>query len=61
MTRHILACTSSKSGKGKTSITPRALACTIALAVRRPDYWLWFWIGPHTEYDKLLEQQPAVP
>lgn len=27
-----------------------------ALAVRRPDHWLWFWIGPHAEYDKLLKQ-----
>ena len=27
-----------------------------ALAVRRRDYWLWFWIGPHAEYDKLLDQ-----
>jgi hypothetical protein len=25
-----------------------------ALAVRRPQYWLWFWIGTHAEYDKLL-------
>ncbi len=25
-----------------------------ALAVRRQDDWLWFWIGTHAEYDKLL-------
>jgi hypothetical protein len=25
-----------------------------ALAIRRPDHWLWFWIGPHDDYDKLL-------
>lgn len=25
-----------------------------ALALRRPDYWLWFWIGTHAEYDKRL-------
>lgn len=27
-----------------------------ALAVRRVDHWLWFWIGRHAEYDKLLDQ-----
>ncbi len=27
-----------------------------ALAIRRPDHWLWFWIGPHAEYDKLVKQ-----
>ena len=26
-----------------------------ALAKRLPDTWLWFWIGPHAEYDKLFE------
>ena len=27
-----------------------------ALAIRQgPDTWLWFWIGPHAEYDKLLQ------
>jgi hypothetical protein len=26
-----------------------------ALAGRLPDTWLWFWIGPHAEYDKLLQ------
>lgn len=26
-----------------------------ALAKRLPDTWLWFWIGPHSEYGKLLE------
>jgi len=25
-----------------------------ALAIRKPDYFLWFWIGSHAEYDKLL-------
>ena len=24
------------------------------LAIRRPEHWLWFWIGTHAEYDKLL-------
>ena len=27
-----------------------------ALAVRQRDHWLWFWIGAHGEYDKLLAQ-----
>ncbi len=27
-----------------------------ALAFRRADYWLWFWIGPHAEYDKLIDR-----
>ena len=27
-----------------------------ALAIRKPDHWLWFWIGSHAEYDKLLDQ-----
>jgi hypothetical protein len=25
-----------------------------ALALRQPDCWIWFWIGTHAEYDKLL-------
>jgi hypothetical protein len=25
-----------------------------ALAVKAPDGWVWFWIGPHTEYDRQL-------
>jgi hypothetical protein len=25
-----------------------------ALAVRTEDRWVWFWIGSHSEYDKLL-------
>jgi hypothetical protein len=27
-----------------------------AVAVRDGDVWVWFWIGPHTEYDALLAQ-----
>jgi hypothetical protein len=27
-----------------------------ALAVRRTDCWLWFWIGSHADYDKFLDQ-----
>jgi hypothetical protein len=27
-----------------------------ALAVRKVDHWLWFWIGSHAEYDHLLDQ-----
>ena len=25
-----------------------------ALAVRGGDVWIWFWIGSHAEYDRLL-------
>jgi hypothetical protein len=25
-----------------------------ALAARQGDVWLWFWIGSHAEYDRLL-------
>jgi hypothetical protein len=25
-----------------------------ALAVEVPDGWLWFWIGSHSEYDRLI-------
>lgn len=28
-----------------------------ALAIKRPDAYLWFWIGPHDEYDQLLARQ----
>lgn len=24
------------------------------LAVKREDVYIWFWIGPHDEYDKIL-------
>lgn len=27
-----------------------------ALAVREGDVWVWFWIGSHAEYDRLLTQ-----
>lgn len=27
-----------------------------ALARRRPDAWLWFWIGSHEDYNKLLRR-----
>ncbi len=27
-----------------------------ALAYRRPDRWVWFWIGSHAEYDGLLKR-----
>jgi hypothetical protein len=27
-----------------------------ALAFRRPDRWVWFWIGSHAEYDSLLKR-----
>jgi len=25
-----------------------------ALAVRTEDHWIWFWIGSHSDYDKVL-------
>ncbi|HEY7349702.1 MAG TPA: hypothetical protein VH599_15405 [Ktedonobacterales bacterium] len=25
-----------------------------ALAYRKPDHLLWFWIGTHAEYDKII-------
>lgn len=27
-----------------------------ALAIKRANYWLWFWIGSHAEYDQILQQ-----
>lgn len=27
-----------------------------ALAVRKDDTWIWFWIGSHSDYDKLLKR-----
>lgn len=27
-----------------------------ALAVREGERWVWFWIGSHAEYDRLLAQ-----
>lgn len=27
-----------------------------ALAVRRTDHWLWFWIGTHADYGAFLDQ-----
>jgi len=29
-----------------------------ALATRDGDTWLWFWIGPHDEYEHLIRSQP---
>jgi len=26
-----------------------------ALAVKRTDHWLWFWIGSHAEYNQILK------
>jgi hypothetical protein len=28
-----------------------------AVGVKHDDHMLWFWIGPHAEYDKLLKRQ----
>lgn len=27
-----------------------------ALAVRRQDLWIWFWIGTHADYENLLNR-----
>ena len=27
-----------------------------ALAVKREDAYVWFWIGPHQDYDKILSK-----
>ena len=27
-----------------------------ALAVRDQETWIWFWIGSHADYDKLLQR-----
>ncbi len=27
-----------------------------ALAIRQQDYLLWFWIGSHADYDKMLSR-----
>jgi len=27
-----------------------------ALAIRQPDCLLWFWVGSHTDYDKMLSR-----
>jgi hypothetical protein len=27
-----------------------------ALAIRKPDYLVWFWIGSHADYDKMLSR-----
>ena len=27
-----------------------------AVAYREGDTWVWFWIGPHSEYDQLLKR-----
>ncbi len=29
---------------------------TSAFAIRKPDYLLWFWIGSHAEYEKMLSR-----
>jgi len=32
-----------------------------ALAVESDEELVWFWIGSHAEYDKLVAQKPANP
>lgn len=41
--------------RGRTYYSVRVGLHYCALAERLPDTWLWFWIGTHAEYDKLLE------
>ena len=41
--------------QGRTYYSVRVGLHYRALAERLPDTWLWFWIGTHAEYDKLLE------
>jgi hypothetical protein len=41
--------------RGQTYYSVRVGLHYRALAERLPDTWLWFWIGTHAEYDKLLK------
>jgi hypothetical protein len=48
--RAIRLCNSRKS-----DVTgPPASACAIALAVEVDGGYLWFWIGSHADYDRLI-------
>jgi hypothetical protein len=33
---------------------PFVSACAIALAAEVDDSYLWFWIGSHADYDRLI-------
>lgn len=43
-----------KVGKGKQLWSVRVGRQYRALGRDKPEGIVWFWIGPHTEYDKLL-------
>jgi hypothetical protein len=43
-----------KIGKSKQLWSVRVGAHYRALGVEKPEGIVWFWIGTHTEYDKLL-------
>jgi hypothetical protein len=43
-----------KIGKSKQLWSVRVGAHYRALGVEKPEGVVWFWIGTHTEYDKLL-------
>jgi hypothetical protein len=46
-----------KVGKTKHLWSARVGAKYRALAIEKPEGFVWFWIGPHGEYDKLLTDQ----
>ena len=43
-----------KVGKRKQLWSVRVGEHYRALATEKPEGFVWFWIGPHTEYDKLI-------
>lgn len=43
-----------KVGRSKQLWSARVGAHYRALGVEKPEGVVWFWIGPHAEYDKLL-------
>jgi len=45
-----------KVGKTRQLWSVRVGAHHRALAAEKPDGLLWFWIGPHAEYDKLIAE-----
>jgi len=44
-----------KVGKNKQLWSVRVGISHRALGIEKPEGILWFWIGTHTEYDKLLK------
>ena len=43
-----------KVGKRKQLWSARVGEHYRALAAEKPEGFIWFWIGPHAEYDKLI-------